>query len=62
MELVVPVCNDLPSDFEVQRVEYDYQRGSFVLLIWSASFDVVPNGREPEWIETEEKRRTFIAV
>lgn len=40
----LPILPNLPSDYEVVRVHYDFMRRAFGLTIWSSEYDLCPPG------------------
>ena len=51
----VPYLRDLPEGVEVKAVHYSFSRDCFELLLFHASFQLVPDGAEiPFWPETVE--------
>lgn len=53
--LAWPEQKPLPEDAEIESIVYDWDTRSFSIRVWSASFDIVPDGeaapREPELLE-----------
>ncbi len=41
----------LPADWEPEGVHFDWLRNSFVFMIYSETFDPVPEGEQVPWIE-----------
>lgn len=42
----------IPEDTRVLEVSYDIAHRGFVLLLWHPSFELIPDGAEPPFVQT----------